>query len=52
MRTLLDERKRPGHYLVEWDGRDDRGRKVVSEVYFYRLTAGEFVKTQKMVRIQ
>ncbi|MCD5383835.1 T9SS type A sorting domain-containing protein [candidate division WOR-3 bacterium] len=52
VRTLVDERKRPGHYLVKWDGRDDSGRKVVSGVYFYRLTAGEFVKTQKMVRIQ
>ena len=49
VRTLVDEGRPPGHYSVHWDGRDDRGRQVDSGVYLYRLEAGAFVSTRKMV---
>jgi hypothetical protein len=32
-----------------WDGRDDKGEKVASGVYFYTLRAGDFTATRKMV---
>jgi hypothetical protein len=32
-----------------WDGRNDMGDGVATGVYFYRIEAGEFSATKKMV---
>jgi len=49
---LVDDFKEPGSYSVFWDGTDKAGRQVSSGVYFYRLQAGEFVSTRKMVLLK
>jgi len=49
VKTLVDEEKEPGSYTVTWDGTDDRGVAVASGVYFFRLTAGHFSSTKRMV---
>jgi len=41
----------PSHDFV-WDGRDDTGQPVGSGVYFYRLEAGSFTATQKLVVVR
>jgi len=38
-----------GEHSVVWNGRDDDGRTVSSGVYFYRIKAGDFVDSKKMV---
>lgn len=53
VRTLLDEPRDVGtHSDVKWDGTDDSGDLVSSGVYFYRLSAGEFSQTKKMVLVK
>ena len=52
VRTLVDAHKRAGQYEVVWDGRDARGHKVASGLYFCRLKAGVFNKTIKMVLLR
>jgi hypothetical protein len=42
--TLVDEHRNPGYYVATWDA-----SSVASGIYLYRLTAGEFVATKKMV---
>jgi len=52
VRTLVDAERGPGLYHVMWDGTDEKGAKLGSGVFFYRLRAGDFVKVRKMVLIK
>ena len=45
--TLIDENKPTGSYEVEFDA-----GKLSSGVYFYKLQAGSFVETKKMVLLR
>jgi len=47
--TLVDSRRPAGIYTQIWDGKDQRGNTVASGIYFYKLTAGDFVQVKKMV---
>lgn len=49
VRTLVDEPMVPGVHHEVWDGKNDQGNKVASGIYFYRLRAGDFQHTRKMV---
>ena len=50
--VLLDQSLSPGSYDVVWNGITDRQREAASGVYFYRLTAGEFSESKKMVLLR
>ncbi len=52
VRTLLDATQPAGSHLAVWDGRNARGEPAASGVYFYRLRAGDFVETKKMVLLK
>jgi len=45
--TLVDERLQTGKHTYRWDGTN-----AASGVYFYRLTAGEFVSSRKMMLLK
>jgi hypothetical protein len=49
VRSLVDGEFASGKHSVVWDGTDDGGRSVGSGVYLYRIVAGEFTATKKMV---
>lgn len=42
----------PNVYRVGWDGRNGSGADVGSGIYFYRLIAGDFRATKKIVLIR
>ena len=52
VKTLVDEDPLPGFHSVFWDARDDKGRKVSSGVYFYRLTVAQFLDTKKLLLLK
>jgi hypothetical protein len=47
--TLVDDYLLPGIHNYVWKGVDTNGKKVSSGVYFYRLQAGTYTKTRKMI---
>jgi len=49
VKTLVNEYQNAGYKMVQWNSRDDKGNEVGSGVYFYRIKAGEFTKSKKMV---
>jgi hypothetical protein len=49
VRVLVDRSLAPGKYSFSWDGRDERGGSVQSGIYLYRLKAGDYVSTRKLV---
>jgi photosystem II stability/assembly factor-like uncharacterized protein len=45
--ALVNEELKPGTYEVSWDGSN-----YPSGVYFYRLTAGDYTETRKMILLK
>jgi uncharacterized delta-60 repeat protein len=52
VRTLVDEKKLPGDYTVQWDGKNDKGEQLASGVYFYELKVGDYTSAKKMVLLK
>ncbi|MGB2697865.1 MAG: FlgD immunoglobulin-like domain containing protein [Candidatus Zixiibacteriota bacterium] len=52
VRTLVDEKKLPGEYKVNWDGKDEKGNEVGSGIYLYRLKAEDYEQVKKMVLLK
>jgi hypothetical protein len=49
VKSLVDEFQTVGCKTIEWDGRNENGQECASGVYFYKLKAGEFSETKKMI---
>jgi len=49
---LIDREFEPGRYKFTWNGRDTDGNEVSSGIYFYRIKAGEYVETRKMMMLK
>ena len=54
VRQLNLGHKEAGYYVIRsksayWDGRNNRGERIASGVYFYRLQAGKFNAIRRMV---
>lgn len=52
VKTLVEGLQPAGSKSATWDGRDERGQNVSSGVYFYRMSAGNFAQTRKMVLLK
>jgi hypothetical protein len=57
VRNLLDREQQAGIYLIEWDGRNNRGQSVSTGIYFYTLESkaadgSRFSLSRKMVLVK
>jgi len=52
VRTLIDRTEEPGYESVVWDATNDIGQQISAGVYIYRIKAGEFSKTRKMILLK
>lgn len=49
IRTLVDTHELAGFKRTTWDGRNELGQRVASGVYLYRLEAGDFTMTKRLI---
>ncbi|MBU8933222.1 MAG: T9SS type A sorting domain-containing protein [candidate division Zixibacteria bacterium] len=52
VRTLVNADQSANSYEITWDGTNNRHQSVASGVYFYRVRAGDFVATRKMLLLK
>jgi hypothetical protein len=52
VKRLLEADLLPGRHTVVWDGRAESGESVASGIYFYRIEAGNFQSTRKMLAVK
>lgn len=50
--TLFDGMGKKGRQSISWDAKDASGKSVASGIYFYRLSASQESKIQKMIVIK
>jgi flagellar hook assembly protein FlgD len=41
-----------GRYSIKWNGVSENGTRIASGVYFYRLIAGDYTSTKKMIMMK
>jgi hypothetical protein len=50
--SLVNGMLEAGNHNIEWDSRGSDGQPLASGIYFYRLRAGEFIDTKKMMLLK
>jgi hypothetical protein len=50
--TLIDKDLPAGNHRIAWDGRSEDGSPVSTGIYFYRVDAGPFSETKKMLLLK
>jgi hypothetical protein len=49
IKTLLSDYCHAGYHLVNWDGRNEIGKKVSSGVFLYKIDSGKYSMIRKMI---
>lgn len=52
VKTLVDESLPAGYHRINWDGRNDQGKRVSAGVYFYKIKANDFTSIKKMTIVR
>jgi flagellar hook assembly protein FlgD len=52
VKTLVDKELPAGYWSATWDGTDNNGSAVTSGIYFYKIKAGSFQSTKKMMMLK
>jgi flagellar hook assembly protein FlgD len=50
--NLINQKETSGYKSVQWNATNDVGSPVSAGMYLYRIQAGEFTQTKKMVLLK
>ena len=50
--NLVNANESPGYKSIQWDATDNQGEPVSAGVYLYKIQAGDFVDTKKMILLK
>ena len=50
--NLVNANEPPGYKSIQWDTTDNQGEPVSAGVYLYKIQAGDFVDTKKMILLK
>lgn len=50
--TLFNKELTGGYHSIEWNGNNNFGSPVSSGIYIYKLSAGDFVQSKKMILVR
>ena len=49
---LVNSKQSPGFKSIQWDGTNSQGEPLSAGVYLYKIQAGDFVDTKKMILLK
>ncbi|SVA68971.1 uncharacterized protein METZ01_LOCUS121825 [marine metagenome] len=52
VKTMVNDDQTAGYKSIQWNATNDAGQPVSAGLYLYRIYAGEFVQTKKMVLLK
>ncbi|KPK62136.1 hypothetical protein AMJ83_11555 [candidate division WOR_3 bacterium SM23_42] len=52
VRTLVNGIQKPGHHIVNWNGKDNEGKQLPVGIYFLRLETSNQSITKKIVKLE
>ena len=52
VRTLVNSEQNIGIHNIQWNGDNNYGNKVSSGIYLYKIEAGDFIMTKKMLLLK
>nr|MDK2850164.1 hypothetical protein [Candidatus Cloacimonadota bacterium] len=52
VRRLVNETVNAGEHTVIWNGTDENGRSVSSGIYYFKMNAGKYSSTRKMIMMK
>jgi hypothetical protein len=52
VKTLVNSEQNIGTHSVQWNGDNNYGNKVSSGIYLYKIVAGNFIMTKKMLLLE
>lgn len=52
VKILVDETQTAGNYSLEWNGENQNGQEVKSDIYFLQMVSGKTSETKKMIKME
>ena len=52
VKTLINGIQSPGYKSVQWNATNNQGEPVSAGVYLYKIQAGDFIGTKKMILLK